>query len=284
VWVDRDGRRLGTVGDPAQYGDVELSPDARQAAVSVLDPAANARDLWVFDIERGVRTRFTSDRADDVAPLWSADGTRIFFTSNRRGHFDLYQKAASGVGTEMLVFADGSEKYPTGLLPDGRSLLYWAFDADGATIWTLPLAGESRPASVLGMPAGPGWLSPDGEWLVYSSSESGRNEVYVVPFPVASRRWQVSSAGGNLPRWRGDGREIFYAGRDNRLMAVAVTATGSTLDVGSPRPLFEARPVGPRFFYDVSPDGQRFLLNSLRSESLSSSINIVQNWSTVATP
>jgi Tol biopolymer transport system component len=284
LWFDRGGRQLGTVGDAAEYGDVELSPDGRRAALSVLDAAVNTRDLWVFDLARGVRTRFTFDRGDDVWPIWSPNGTHIFFASNRRGHFDLYQKMATGVGTEELLFADGSEKYPTSSLPDGRSLLYWAFDADGAILSVLPLTPEPKPTTFLPTPVGPGRLSPDGRWVTYSSAESGRSEVYVVPFPVASRKWQVSSAGGSQSRWRNDGKELFYAARDNKLMAVSVEGRASGLDVGPPRPLFEARPVGPRSFYDVTPDGQRFLVNSLRSEGLSSSITVVQNWSAAQKP
>ena len=284
VWFDREGRQLGTVGDPAQYGDVELSPDGRSAAVSVLDPVSNTRDLWVFDLTRGVRTRFTLDRGDEVTPIWSAEGSRIFFTSNRRGHFDLYQKMATGVGTEELLFADSSEKYPTSSSPDGRSLMYWAFDADGATLSLMPLTPEPKPTTFLRTPVGPGRFSPDGRWVAYYSAESGRSEVYVVPFPVASRRWQVSSAGGTLSRWRRDGKELFYMARDNRLMAVTVESHGSEFEAGPPRPLLEARPVGPRSFYDVSADGQRFLVNSLGSEGLSSSITIAQNWSVALKP
>jgi serine/threonine protein kinase len=284
VWFDRDGRQVGTVGDAAQYGDLELSPDGRQAAVSVLDPAINARDLWVFDVARGVRTRFTFDRADEQSPIWSTDGVRIFFSSNRRGHFDLYQKMASGVATEELVYTDSAEKYPTSMSPDGRSMLFWGFDPDGASLSVLPLTGEPKPALFLGSPVGPGRLSPNGRFVAYSSSESGRSEIYVVPFPVPSRKWQISSAGGSLPRWRHDGKEIFYIARDNKLMAVTVDSDRSAIEVGPERPLLEARPVGPRSFYDVSPDGRRFLVNSLRSESLSSSITIVQNWNAALKP
>ena len=137
VWFDRDGRQLGAVGESGRYGDLELSPDGRKAIVSVLDPETNTRDLWMFDVARGVRTRFTFDPADDVAPIWSPDGTRVAFTSNRKGHFDLYQKAASGIGMETVLFADDKEKYPTSWLPNGSSLLYWTFDSAG----TKDLAG-----------------------------------------------------------------------------------------------------------------------------------------------
>lgn len=278
VWFDRLGRRLGTLGEPSDYGDIDVSPDGRRVAVTVLDSAVNTRDIWIFDVARGVRTRLTFDPADDVTPIWSADGTRILFASNRAGHYDIYLKPASGVGQEERVLADDGEKYPTAWAPDGQTALYWTFGNEGAHIRRLRLAdGSTTP--VLGPLANPGRLSPDGRLLAYYSNESGRAEVYVVAaFPTPTERWQISSIGGNLPQWRGDGRELFYAGRDNRLMAVSVGGNGGPADFTAPRVLFEARPVGPRSFYDVSPDGERFLINSRSGNSLSASIAVLQNW------
>ena len=281
TWVDRDGRQFGTVGEPAEYGDIEIAPDGRRAVVSILDPAVNTRDLWMVDLERGVRTRFTFDAADDVVPVWSADGAQVLFASNRRGHFDVYEKAAGGVSMETLVYQDETEKYPTSWAPDGRSAMVWSFDPEGARLSVLPLEG-GRPTSFLEGFPNAGRIAPDGRWVTYYSAESGRSEVYVVPFPTPSTKWQVSITGGNLPRWRADGRELFYAGRDNRLMAVPVAAAGSQFEVGPARALFEARPVGPRSFYAPAPDGQRFLLNTLRSGS--QSLTLVQNWRAVITP
>ena len=283
VWFDRAGRQLGVLGDPAEYGDVELSPDGRRVVASVLDPALNTRDLWVFDPERGVRSRLTLDPGDDVAPVWSPDGATVLFATNRGGHFDLYRKTVDGVGAETPVLADASEKYPTGWTPDGRAAVFWSFDADRAGLSLLPLAGEQRPSSMLDGFANAGRVAPDGQWLAYHSGQSGVPEVYVVPFPSASRRWQVSSLGGTMPRWRGDAKEIFYASRDNRLMAVAVGEKDGALVPGTPHPLFEARPVGPRSFFAVSPDGQRFLVNSLQGDGRSS-ITLVQNWSAAPNP
>ncbi len=283
VWFSREGRQLGAVGEPGRYGDLELSPDGRQAIVSVLEPETNTRDLWMFDVERGVRTRFTFDAADEVAPIWAPDSASVVFTSNRKGHFDLYRKAASGIGPETLLLGDDSEKYPTSWLPNGSALLYWTFDAEGTRISQASLAGEEAPKVVFDTPVQQGRLSPDGRWLAYSSAQSGRAEVYVVPFPVASDRWQVSSAGGTLPRWSSDGREILFAGRDNRLMAVAVKPAGDDLDVDAPRPLFDARPVTPRSFYAIAGDG-RILVNALQGDSRLSSITVVQNWVGTSAP
>ena len=283
VWFDRSGQRLGALGEPADYGDIVLSPDGRRAAVSVLDGAVNTRDIWVFDIARGVRTRVTFDPSDDVTPAWSADSTQLVFASNRAGHFDIYRKAASGVGMEEVVLGDDSEKYPTAWSPDGRSLLFWTFGSEGTHVRLLNLVDRSSTAFV-GSPSNPARLSRDGRWAAYYSNESGRSEIYVVSFPKPSEKWQLSNAGGSLPQWRGDGREVVYLGRDNRLTAVQVEERGSGLDVAAPHPLFDTRPVGPRSFFDVSPDGQRFLINSRRSESLSSSITLLQNWTRLTPP
>jgi Tol biopolymer transport system component len=283
AWFDRTGQRQGTLGEPADYGDVALSPDGRRAAVSVLDYTLNTRDIWVFDIARGVRTRITFDPADDVTPVWSADGTQLVFGSNREGHFDIYRKSATGVGKEELVLKDDSEKYPTGWSPDGNSVLFWTFGPEGGQVRVLTVSDRSS-AGYIGPPSNPARLSRDGRWAVYYSNESGRSEVYVVSFPKPSERWQLSSAGGSLPQWRSDGREVIYVGRDNRLIAVSLADRASGLDVGVPQPLFDTRPVGPRSFFDVAPDGQRFLINSRRSDSLWSSITLLQNWPRLTLP
>jgi Tol biopolymer transport system component len=280
VWVDREGRELDTASDAADYGDLELSPDGGRAAVSVLDPDRNTRDLWIVDLARGVRTRLTSDPADDVAPVWAPDGSQIVFASNRGGHFDLYRKAAAGIGEEHLLFGDDAEKYPTSWSADGSTVLYWQFDADGTSLATLPSSGSAPPTVFLDGPVSQGRLSRDGRWVVYDSTQSGRSEVYVVSFPDPSRRWRVSTDGGSLSRWRADGREILYAARDNRIMAATVDITPSGLTLGVAQPLFEARPVGPRAFFASSPDGRRVLLNTLRAGSLGVSIAILQNWMT----
>ena len=278
VWFDREGRQLGTVGDAADYGDVELSPDGRMAAVTVLDTATNTRDLWLVDVARGVRTRFTFDRGEDLAPIWSRDGSRVLFTSNRSGRFDLYERAASGVSPESLVFADPADKYPTSWLSDAQTLLYWTFNPDGTALRLLTLAGGPHATTFIGSPVSPGRFSPDSRHVLYYSNESGRAEVYIVPYPVPTRKWQVSSAGGSFARWRADGNEVYYIGRDNKLTAVPVNLATDRIELGQAAPLFEARPVGPRYFYDVAPGGERFLVNVVRGGSATASVTLVQNW------
>jgi Tol biopolymer transport system component len=267
------------VGDAADYGDIELSPDGRQVAVSVLDSSTNTRDLWIIDVMRGVRTRFTFDKSDDVAPVWSRDGSRVIFTSNRKGHFDLYEKAASGLGVETPVYVDESEKYPTSWLSDAKMLLFWTFSADGTEVRLLGLDG-GPPRTFLPSPVSPGRFAPDGRHVLYYSTESGRSEVYLVPFPTATRKWQISNAGGSFPRWRPDGKEVFYIARDNKLQATPVDAGTDRVEIGQPTPLFEARPVGARYSFDVAPGGERFLVNTARVTA----VTVVQNWRRLLVP
>jgi Tol biopolymer transport system component len=283
TWFDREGRQEGTVGDAASYGDIELSPDGRQVAVTILDPATNTRDIWLVDVGRGVRTRFTFDRGDDVAPIWSRDGTRIMFTSNRNGHYDLFEKAATGVSMETLVYADTAEKYPTSWLSDARALLYWTFNPEGTELKLFDIAnGAAR--TFLASPVSPGRFAPDGRFVLYYSQESGRSEVYLVPFPAPTRKWQVSSNGGNFARWRPDGKEVFYLGRDNRLVATPVQIESDRVTLGQPVALFEARPVGTRYPYDVAPGGERFLINTLGGSSAVTAVTVVQNWTRLVAP
>ena len=302
AWFDRSGKQIGVLGDQARSGDLELAPDGRRLAVSLFDRARRGRDIWLFDIARGLRTRFTFDPADELAPVWSPDGRRVVFNARRKGHLDLYQKASSGAGAEEELLADGLDKTPLGWSPDGRFILFVAVaPKTGLDLWVLPLFGGRKPFPFLQTPFNevPGRFSPDGRWIAYASNESGRNEVYVAPFPglggtpsaaaalgTPGGKWQVSTAGGNWPRWRRDGKEIFYLAPDNlapdnKLMAAAASGQGSAFEVGAVRPLFETRAIAnanQRYPYDVSADGQRFLVNTLAEETTSAPITLVVNW------
>ena len=282
AWVDRQGRMLDSVGEPGRYGDLELSPDGRQAAVSVLDSSLNTRDVWIVDLARGVRTRLTTDRAEDVAPVWSADGTRIVFASNRTGHFELYEKAASGIGSDEPLEGAEGEGYPSSWASDG-TLLFWTFlGRDTGIMRLLPKTNATE--RWLGGPVSQATLSRDGKWALYISPESGRPEVFVTGYPSHDWRTQVSIAGGTAPRWRADGRESYYISRDNKLMAAAMTPRGNRLDVGEAQALFEVRPVSRGYFYAPAADGERFLINTLRDAGVAASLTLVQNWSTAVQP
>jgi Tol biopolymer transport system component len=295
VWFDRSGKQIGVLGDNARSGHLQLAPDGRRLAVSVFDLAQTSRDIWLFDIARGLRTRFTFHLADEQASVWSPDGSRVVFSSRRRGRLDLYQKASSGAGAEEELLADGLSKSPSDWSSDGRFMLFGVDNSptDG-DLWVLPLFGDRKPFPFLQTQFNElfGGFSPDGRWIAYASDESGRNEVYVTPFPGPGRvrsaaaaletqggKWQVSTAGGDQPRWRRDGKEIFYLGPDGKLVSAAVNGAGSAFEVGAVRPLFDTRASGPGFLYDVSADGQRFLVNTLAEEvSASAPITLVVNW------
>jgi dipeptidyl aminopeptidase/acylaminoacyl peptidase len=197
---------------------------------------------------------------------------------------DLYVKAANNVGSEDLLWADDVDKYPQSWSPDGRFLLY--VTVGGSTgqqeLWVLPLTGTNqKPFRLLQktrFSTGNGQFSPDGRWIAFRSNETGRFEVYVVGFPDPGEKWPVSTAGGSAPRWRRDGKEIFYIGPSNTLIAAEVAVGGARVEVGGVRKLFQVRPVTPRYYYDVSADGQRFLVNTAVESPASGFITLVVNW------
>ena len=287
AWFDRSGKQLGTLGDQADYGEVNLSPDDSRAAVSILDASAATRDLWVVDVARGLRERLTFDPSDDFAPLWSPDGSRIIYSSRRRqGTIHLYERASSGTGKEQLVFEDGLGKFASDWSADGR---FVAFIGGGgiiarSDIWVLSLHGERKAAPFVEgpFPESHAQFSPDARWIAYMSSDSGRPELYVSAYPGSSERHRVSTDGGGWPRWRHDGKELFYLAPDGTLMAVPVDGQSPTFKVGAGRALFKVRlrPVVrlDAAKYDVSIDGQRFLINTFVEEMTSPAIQLVVNW------
>ncbi len=289
-WYDRTGKQLTAVGEQADQMNLELSPDETRAMVSILDTARNTRDLWIYDVARGLRTRFTFDPADEMLSAWAPDGSRVVFNSRRKGNLDLYVKASSGAGGEEPVLADGRNNlYATDWSPDGHHILYFTGNANSPTgndIWSLPMSGDRKPASVLRSEFSElnGRFSPDGRWLAYVSNESGRNDVYVASFGGAGGKWQVSTAGGTVPRWRRDGKEIFFLSPESKLMAATANGQGNAFEVGAVQPLFDVRPRLEGFAgsngwsYAVSANGQRFLVNTLVEQAVSPPIAIVVNW------
>jgi len=302
TWVDRSGKRGTAVGEATRQTSFEFSPDRKRIAVVIQDQAAE--DVWIYDVSRGLRTRLTFDAARDTFPVWSPDGRSIVFSSNRKGRFDLYRKAVDSVGAEELLYADDLNKRPTSWSADGKLLLYDAIGGDaiggnsktGQDIWVLPLPPERsgaavKPSLVLQTTFSErdARFSADGRWILYSSNESQRYEVYVTPFPLAPSgpggKRQVSSAstGPYGARWRQDGREIFYVSPDRELMATEVSIKGGTLELGAVRSLFglgyqnEAGFLGFLSF-DVSADGQRFLVSSAPEQQSAEPLTLIQNW------
>jgi Tol biopolymer transport system component len=282
TWFDRSGNLTSTLGAPADYGDVELSPDRKQAAVSVLDPAKRTRDIYLFDVVRGVRTRFTFDPADEQSSIWSPDGTRILFNGRPKGYFDLYEKDAGGIAGEQVILADTHNKAPLSWSPDGRSILYstGVFIVGNSDLWLMSMGDRHESTPFLRTPfnESDGRFSPDGRWVAYVSNETGAAEVYVTRFPGPSGKWPVSSGGGSYPRWRADGRELYFVSRDNTLMAATVNGQGQDFVVGTLRALFNLRPNAGRDPYDVSADGERFLVNTVVETAPPPPITLVVNW------
>jgi Tol biopolymer transport system component len=282
LWLDRNGKQISVLGDPALYTDLELSPDGKRTSFSITDQAGKGRDIWLYDVVRGLRTRFTFGPGAAISSIWSPDGSRIVFNANRKGHLDLYQKSSSGAGTEEVLLEDNVDKYPTSWSPDGRFILYRSgVGQTSREFFILPLSGDHKPVRFLNtkFDEGFGQFSPDGRWVAYRSNESGRNEIYVAPFPGPGGKWQISIAGGELPRWQHDGTEIFYLAPDNKLMAATVNGKGASFEVRAVKPLFETRIVlGGRYQYAISADGQRFLINTPSEQAASAPITVVLNW------
>jgi Tol biopolymer transport system component len=289
VWLDRSGKEVGTLGQRGTYSDVELSPDGKRAAVSLFNLEQRAGDIWVFDVDRNVPARLTFDPTDDHTPIWSPDGNRLAFVSQKGDAFSIYQKAANGTGSTDLLLADNREKYVFNWAADGRDqfIVFITGTRQDADVSVLPLSADRKPVSYLhGLSAGPGNLSHDGRWFTYQSAESGQTDVYVAPFPSASEKVRISGAGGAQPRWSRDGKELFYLAPSEQrgplatLMAVPVNGNGPDFRVGTPQALFAFRPAGTRYVYDVSPDGQRFLVNRQAEEeaAVPSPITVVVNW------
>lgn len=267
VWFDRTGKRIESVGGLADHLGLELSPDGKQVAVPVLDSTQGTHDLWLYDVTGGRRTRFTSDPADENWLIWSPDGSRVVFNSFGRERLELRQSPSSGTRTEEVLLDDAEGKWPVSWSPDGRFILVVKNGSEtGNDVWVLPLFGDRKPYPFLQTAVAENWaaFSPDGKWVAYSSTQTGQAEVYVTPFPAKGRQWRVSTDGGSQARWRRDGHELFYLAPDRTLMAAVVNGQGSEFSIGAVEPLFEFRfPYGQYHAFDVSADGQRFLINRL---------------------
>jgi dipeptidyl aminopeptidase/acylaminoacyl peptidase len=267
VWVDRTGKKLSTVGELADLGNLELSPDNKHVAVAVLNETTGTRDLWIYDLATGDRTRLDSNVADENWLVWSPDGRRVAFNSQRTRGLDLYQTSSRGHDAQELLVADDDGKWPVSWSPDGRFILYVSSSVGtGNDIWVLPLGGDRKPYAFLKTETQENWaaFSPNGRWVAYSSTESGQAEVYVTPFPKSGAKWLVSRAGGFQARWRRDGKELFFMAPDSRLMAAEVNSDGRDFEVSGVKPLFDVHfPYAPYHAFDVASDGQRFLVNSL---------------------
>ncbi|MFZ0297536.1 MAG: protein kinase [Candidatus Sulfotelmatobacter sp.] len=279
LWFDRKGQQIGVALNPGIYGNIMLAPNGKAVASDTTDLVSQNTDIWTYDLETRGAKRLTFDPALDSLPIWSPDGSRTVFASNRELKFDLYLKDTNGAQEEKVIPQDGPDRFPTDWSRDGKYVIY----GRGPDLWFVMLP-ELRATQFLKASSTlkSARFSPDGKWVAYASNESGHWEIYVTSFPEAHGKWQVSNSGGDQPRWRGDGKELFYLSTDSKIMSVPVK-TGSNFDAGTPTVLFQANPremfaTSELFSYDVSNDGQKFLINTqLKTEM--TPMSVVLSWS-----
>jgi Tol biopolymer transport system component len=287
-WVDREGKVVGTLGEPGQYGQITLSPDDKRVAAEMA--GADGRfDLWVIDVARGAASRLTTDPSDDRDAVWSPDSQEVVYSSNASGDQDLFLKELQGSGPpgplpDGIGQTPGDRDIAKAWIREGNTLLYLTIGAE-RTLWAVSLDGEASPEPLVkGFYVDQPQVSPDGRWLAYISQESGRFEVYAEPFRRRGERVRVSIDGGAQPRWRGDGKELFFLSLDGSLMAVDVSLEETGLTVGIPRTLVSARTLqavsqGPDYSdYAVVSSGQRFLVKRPLEENDRPRIHVVFDW------
>jgi Tol biopolymer transport system component len=278
-WFDRHGTKLGEVGKPDVYQNVFLAPNRQVVAVDKTDMASLNTEVWTYELERDSAKRLTFDPAIDGVPIWSPDSTKLVFNSTRKVVNNLFIKNSDGTGEEKCLVCDERAKWPNDWSRDGKYVLY----TRGTDLCFVAFP-DLKPKLYLKAIASikNGQFSPDGKWVAYASNETGKWQVYVTSFPDAQGKWQVSSEGGEQPRWRGDGKELFYLSLESKLMAAPVTI-GSKFDSGPPIALFRATPrqansLLDQFVYDVTRDGHRFLVNTQVKNAETEPMTVVLNW------
>jgi dipeptidyl aminopeptidase/acylaminoacyl peptidase len=284
TWIDASGKQLSTLGDPGGVQDVRLSPDGKTLVESIEDPGTSNNDLWLVDLSRGVRTRFTFDPASHGYPAWSPDGREIAFSSTHAGNLSIFEKAANGTGDIQPLAGDGVEQLVTDWSRDGRYIAYNRLDTQtggGFGIWILPLFGDKKAFPFIQNQYNllTSTFSPDGKWIAYSSQESGRRDVFISSFPGGSSKFQVSANGGSAPRWRADGKELFYISDDNKMTAVEIQEEGGSLEIGNAQALFPVNASSSLLLpYDVTSDGKKFVIVVPITSSGEEPITLVTNW------
>jgi serine/threonine protein kinase len=284
IWVDRQGKQIGAVANAADYGYIRLSHDNKRLATAQRD-VSTKWDLWIIDLANNGQRRFTFDSANEIFPIWSPDGSRIAFSSNRDGQVNIYQKLANSSANEEPILVSNEPKFCNDWSSDGQFIVFHKLSGKTrADIWILPLSGDRKPFAYLETQFSEreARFSPNGRWIAYTSDETGPRELYVQSFPIGRGQWQISRGGAGPAQWRGDGKEIFYVS-GGKLMAVEVKTDGDTFEMGTPQVLFDIRgtplpgALGGSAF-DVSTDGQRFLIGMPVQEATSAPITVVLNW------
>ncbi len=289
TWFDRTGKPVSTLDGASDSAQPALSPDGKVVAVARTDPATLAQDIWLIDTARNIPSRLTSHPNNlTFMPVWSPDGSRVAFASARDAPPNLYQKP-TGVGGEELLVKSKSNNQPTDWSPDGRFIVFAGLnEMTQWDLWLLPVSErekERKPIPFIQTEFNEhlGRVSPNGRWIVYASDESGRNDVYVQAFPAGGAKIRISANGGNEPKWRGDGKELFYLAPDGRMMAAAVKSEAN-FEIRSLAPLFKVRIEsthnhGYDLNYAPARDGKAFLINALSEQSKSSPMTtVLLNW------
>lgn len=274
IWVDRTGKKLGVVSNElADFGNIELSPDRTKLAAAVLNDQTGRRELWIYNVANGQKSRLDSNAGDENWLIWSPDGTRVVYNSQRTKGLDLYGRDLGPDSKEMLLAIDEEQgQWPVSWSADGKNLLVVTSAAETHNdIWVLPLGTNGKPYQFQATAAQENWaaFSPNGRWVAFSYSDGvDDTQLFVTTFPKSNRRWLVSARGGFQARWRRDGKELFFLATNGTLttslMAAEVDEDGADFEVKDVRKLFDTPvPYPPYHAFDVSADGQRILINSL---------------------
>jgi Tol biopolymer transport system component len=286
LWMDRSGTQLAAVREPGEWGPPRIAPDGRRAVVARLGEDSKNADIWLVENDGSMKSFLHVDRQSEGSPVWSPDGSKVaFWTRSQDSNYDIYVRSIDGSGRPDLLFRSAFAKHPTDWSRDGRYLFFDGLsEGTKDDVWAVSTA-DRHAGPILNTVSSEQYaaLSPDGKWLAYNSDETNRPEVYVQQFDGINsgtkKRWRVSAGGGGLPRWRADGKELFYLTPNGRVMSVTVQLNGSDPAFGTPTKLFQTRPLRKFWnLYDVSPDGQRFLVNAPLEWALSSDIMVVTNW------
>ncbi len=278
---DRQGNIIDSLGEQVVQHTALFSPDEQFLAQSIFDQSNSNNDIWIYDINRNIKTRFTFDSTMDASPVWSPDGTQIAFRSDRNNKQGIYLKNISGLGEIKLLFESENEIWPISWAEDGKNLFFMNNTIDRkADIWVIPFEQNKEPYVFISTnydewdPA----ISPDGKWLAYTSNETGKEQVYVTPFPGPGSKWQISTNEGDRPQWSQDGKELFYLDNTEHINVAEVNGTGVTFKIGKVDKLFEINGSRPGNVYNVSKDGQHLLVNQILQAVSKSKVVLVKNW------